>query len=100
MISRSERDQEQDAHAGEPLRQRCQPGLRGRVDPMEVFNLNDEWAPAAALQAQLHKHRQCAGMILLGTETGELLRLSGTLQQVEEIGCSSDRLHADLLETS
>jgi len=39
-------------------------------------------------------------MILLGTETSELLRLSGTSQQVEEIGCYGDRIHANLLETS
>jgi len=39
-------------------------------------------------------------MILLRTETGELLRLRGTSQQMEEIGCYGDRIHADLLETS
>jgi hypothetical protein len=66
---------------------------------MEVFDLNDKWTMATALQAQLHKNRQGAGMILFGTETGELLRLSGTPQQVEEIGCGRDRIHADPLET-
>jgi hypothetical protein len=40
---------------------------------MEVFDLNDERTPATALQAQLHKYRQRAGMILFGTETSELL---------------------------
>jgi hypothetical protein len=39
-------------------------------------------------------------VILLGTETSELLRLSGIPQQMEEIGCYGDRIHADLLETS
>src|SRR5215470_12326807 len=99
MIPRSERHQEQDTHAGEPLCQRCQPGLRGRVDPMEVFDLNDERVPSAAVQAQLHKYCQRAGMILLGTETGELLRLCSPSQQVEEIGSGRSRLQTDLLET-
>jgi hypothetical protein len=39
-------------------------------------------------------------MILLGTETGELLRLCNPSQQVEEIGSSRSRLQTDLLETS
>src|SRR5262249_14288152 len=70
------------------------------VDPMQIFDLDDEWALATAVQAQLRQHGTRAGLVLFGTESGEPLRLAGTPEQVQEIGCGDGRIHADFLQTS
>ncbi len=67
---------------------------------MQIFDLDDERTAATALQAPLHQHCQRTGLIFLGTESGQVLRLAGTSQQVQEIGCSYGRIDADRLETA
>ena len=50
MIPRPERHQEEDAGPCQPLCQCCQPGCRGGVGPVEIFDLDDERALSTALQ--------------------------------------------------
>ena len=56
---------------------------------MEIFDLDDERALSTALQAQLRQHHKRAGLILLGSESGEPLRLGRTPQQVQKMGAAT-----------
>jgi len=60
---------------------------------MQIFDLDDERALSTTLQAQLHKHRKRADMILLGTESGEPLRLSRRSPSLKLLQRARDEAH-------
>src|SRR5918996_2455162 len=73
-IARAVAGKEKDRDAGKILHQRGEELLRGRIDPVQIFDDEDEWASSASIEAHPPEDVEGAGPDRLRSEHGEALR--------------------------
>ena len=91
-------DQQQDGDARQAVDQGGQARVGTGIDPVQVFDLQQEWTLPTAVQAQLHKGLYGAGPDHLWTGRGAERRGNSASQQEQDIGHRVLRRHADRLE--
>jgi hypothetical protein len=81
-----------DGRIPQTFHERRQPGLRSRIDPVQVLHHEQEGLPPAGLPHHLPQHRKGPRFALLGVEPSRRPRVHGHIQELEQqkrlvLGC-------------